>query len=218
MADRTVLDPCKIENLDDLFLRACVLFEERRFAVSLVGGAPSLPPSLPSSPATFSESPVCFVCCPPSYHVLHPYARHVVLLYSTVRWFHSTHASLCLLLLLLLLLLMLLLLLPTTHNRMDERPDRAQVSEVFKEFMPWANVRVEDREGRKNVTRRSVYSAGGQQQFFGGADDADDQGNRSNPEKSRSRFIFVPSEIRCPPLPPLPRRPLFLEIGRAGSG
>eukprot|EP00752_Nemacystus_decipiens_P013887 g12327.t1 len=50
--------------------------------------------------------------------------------------------------------------------------DSEKVSEKFKEFLPWATVRVDDRESRKGPARRSI-SVAGQDPFFGG--DADDQ-------------------------------------------
>eukprot|EP00904_Undaria_pinnatifida_P005486 jgi/Undpi1/2067/HiC_scaffold_12.g05453.m1 len=64
--------------------------------------------------------------------------------------------------------------------------DAPLVSAVFKEFMPWATVRVEDRDSRKNaMARRSLAAAaagGGGGQYFD-ADDDDDQGGFSDDEE-----------------------------------
>ncbi|CAN0143437.1 unnamed protein product [Ectocarpus sp. 12 AP-2014] len=58
--------------------------------------------------------------------------------------------------------------------------DTATVSAVFKEYMPWATVRVDDRDGRKNLARRYLAAAGGQGQAYDAV--ADDQGAFSDEE------------------------------------
>ncbi|CAN0325671.1 unnamed protein product [Ectocarpus fasciculatus] len=59
--------------------------------------------------------------------------------------------------------------------------DTAAVSAVFKEYMPWATVRVDDRDGRKNLARRYLAAGGGHGQAYDAADD--DQGAFSDDEE-----------------------------------